>query len=209
MERGGGLVPVLSRATDVGGLQSVAEVVFLNTTRARLCTFQGRRKFRPGTIPLRTISPGDNSVGGQFRQEIFATLEIPQAPSAIRPNDCNNTTRHAPDRHSKTATHCHNKEGQCLQRQFPDRQHQISYVCARNGWLRRVRKRLALLRKHNPSAAVAKDGTVPPKFRHFFNDGIFPAKLSLAFARVAQSTHARRMARMYTSMSEMQAAVLG
>ena len=30
------------------------------------------------------ISPGDN----------FATLEIPKAPSAIRPNDCNNTTRH-------------------------------------------------------------------------------------------------------------------
>ena len=52
-----------------------------------------------------TISPGDN----------FATHVIPKAPSAIHPNDCNNTTRHAPNRDSKIATHRHNKEGQYLQ----------------------------------------------------------------------------------------------
>ena len=80
-----------------------------------------------------------------------------KAPSAIRPNDCNHTTRHAPGRASKMATHRHNEEGQSLQRQSADRQHQISYTCTRNGWLRRVRKRMALLRKHNPSAALAED----------------------------------------------------
>ena len=99
----------------------------------------GRGKFGPGTI-----SPGEN----------FDALEIPKAPSAIRPNDCNSTTRRGPDRDSKIATHCHNKKGQCLQHQLPDRQHQISHICTRNGWLRRVHRRLALLRKHNPSAAV-------------------------------------------------------
>ena len=124
------------------------------------------------------ISPGDDFAGDHFAREKVATLEIPKAPSAIRPNDCNNTTRHAPDRDSKLATHCHNKEGQYLQQQLPDLQHQISYICARNGGLRCVRKRLALLRKHNPSAAVAKDETVPPKFRRekfrrFLNGGIF------------------------------------
>ena len=61
---------------------------------------QGEGKFRPGTISLGTISPGEN----------FATLEIPKAPSAIRPNDGDNTTRHAPDGDSKTATHHHNKQ---------------------------------------------------------------------------------------------------
>ena len=39
------------------------------------------------------ILPRDN-----FAEENFAPLEIPKAPSAIRPNDGNNTTRHAPDR---------------------------------------------------------------------------------------------------------------
>ena len=111
---------------------------------------QGRGKFRPGTISLGKISPALKS----------PKLQVPSTQ-----NDCNNTTRHAPDRDSKIATHPHNKEGQYLQHQSPDRQHQISYVCATNGWLRRVHERLALLRKHNPSAAVAKDGSVLPKFR--------------------------------------------
>ena len=103
---------------------------------------------------------------GKFlTRENFAALEIPKAPSAIHPNDCNNTTRRAPDRDSKTATHRHDEEGQYLQQQLPDRQHQISYICARNGRLWRVRKRLAVLRKHNPSAAVAKDGIAPTQIR--------------------------------------------
>ena len=117
--------------------------------------------------------------------ENFATLEIPKAPSAIRPNDGDNTTRHAPDGDSKIATHHHKKQAPAPPAPIlPEQQHQIPYICARNGWLRRVGKRLALLRKHNPSAAVAKDGTVPPKispgenFATVLNGEIFPAKFS-------------------------------
>ena len=136
---------------------------------------QGEGKFRPGTISLGIISPGEN----------FATLEIPKAPSAVRPNDGDNTIRHAPDGDSKIATHHHNKQAPAPPAPIlPDQQHQIPYICARNGWLRRVGKCLALLRKHNPSAAVAKDGTVPPKispgenFATVLNGEIFPAKFS-------------------------------
>ena len=40
------------------------------------------------------------------------------------------------------------------------------FITARNGWRRRVRKCLALPRKHNPFAAVTKDGTAGKRFRH-------------------------------------------
>ena len=88
-------------------------------------------------------------------------------PYAIRPNGCNNTAKHAPDRDSKIAPQCHNKGSHYLQHQLPDRQHQIAHICTGNDWLMRIRKHLALLRKDNPSAAVAKGGAVPPEFRHF------------------------------------------
>ena len=78
------------------------------------------------------MSPGGNFVG-----ENFAPLEIPKAPSAIPPNDCNKKTRHAPDRESKIATHCHNMVPGL---RFP-RDRQIHASCARNGCLRRVRDR--------------------------------------------------------------------
>ena len=43
--------------------------------------------FAQGQFSQGIISPGEN----------FATLEISKAPSAVPPNDCNKTTRHAPD----------------------------------------------------------------------------------------------------------------
>ena len=63
-----------------------------NRAVSHFLTSSGRGGGLPGII-----LPGEN----------FATLKIPKAPSAIRPNDCK-TTRHAPDRESKIATHCHN-----------------------------------------------------------------------------------------------------
>ena len=156
---------------------TLVALIILNTPMWGLWgkQIQGEGKFRPGTISLGIISPGEN----------FATLEIPKAPSAIRPNDGDNTTGHAPDRDSKIATHHHNKQAPAPPAPIlPDQQHQIPYICTRNGWLRRVGKRLGLLRKHNPSAPVAKDGTVPPKispgenFATVLNGEIFPAKFS-------------------------------
>ena len=61
----------------------------------RICWWCGR-----GQEVQWGILAGENFVG-----DTFATLEIPKALCAIHPNDCNKTTRHAPDRESKIATH--------------------------------------------------------------------------------------------------------
>ena len=123
-------------------------------------------KFRPGTS-----SPGKNS----------ATLEIRKAPSTIRPNDYKNTTRHAPYRDFKIATHHPHKEAPAPV--LPDRQHQISCICARNGWLRRVRKCAWLFLEHTVplqrcrSVEVCRQNFAGRKFRHLSERRKFPREI--------------------------------
>ena len=50
------------------------------------------------------FSPGDNFAGGKLRDP----RKPPKPPVPYAPNDCNNTTKHAPGRDPKIATHRHN-----------------------------------------------------------------------------------------------------
>ena len=96
---------------------------------------QGNYYRRGGEGCLGTISPRKSSRG-----ENFATLEIPKAPSTTCPNDRNKTTRHAPNRESKVATHCHNM--------VPELQTRLSQPFLAQLHIR-SKSHLALLKKHN------------------------------------------------------------
>ena len=120
------------------------------------CTGRGGGRVRPGTISPRINSPGEN----------FPTLEIPKVPSVIRPNDCNKRhktcTRQRLPKSNTLPQHCHRI---VFSERVQDQQHRISCVCARNGWLRRVRRRAWPFSGNIMPAAVARYGTVPPKLR--------------------------------------------
>ena len=132
-----------------------------------------------GTSPsCATYSPSVVSLRerGQFRPLKSPKLQVPDAQmTAITQQDMPQSEtpklQHIPTtkRASTSSTSCRSGSTR------------FSRVCARNGWLGRVRKRLALLRKHNPSAAVANDGTVPPKLRRGGGGGLSPLFLPAGF----------------------------
>ena len=128
-----------------------------------ICT--GGGDFAWGQFRLGIILPGTN----------LATLGIPKAPSAIRPNDCNKATRHAPEGDSKLQhTQQHPDTGYTLDTRLPLHEHQM--MSKKPIHVKHLRRSKQTHCRQSIAGLASPHGTIPPgkNFRHLSSRQNFP-----------------------------------